>query len=63
MMLLMILGLIIYVIFWVLEFITPIALVYCLIVFPDNNLFWVWAILLVVWFVSRAIVYIVKEIR
>ena len=54
---LLLLGLIIWLLFILLEFIIPIVLICFIISQPYNHTFWIWAILLIIWFVARMAVY------
>ena len=59
----LLLGIIVFSIYILIEFAIPIILFYLLITHPYNITLWVWAILLIIWFVARMIVYVNKEIK
>jgi len=61
--LLLLLGAVIYAIYLIIEFAIPIALIYLILSHPHNTTIWVWAILLLVWFITRMTVYIIKEVK
>ena len=59
--LLVLLGIIVYLIYIVIEFAIPIVLIYLLIAHPHNSALWIWATLLIIWFIARMVIYIIKE--
>ena len=61
--LLILTGVVIYLLYLIIDFAIPIVLIYLLITHPYNITLWVWAILLIIWFVARMIVYVNKEIK
>ena len=61
--LLILVGIIVWLVCSLIEFIIPLVLIYLLITQPYNITFWVWAILLILWFVARLVVYVVKETK
>lgn len=61
--LLLLLGIIVYIIYLIIEFAIPVILVYLILSHPHNTTIWYWAILLLVWFIARMTVYIIKEVK
>ena len=59
--LLLLLGIVVYSIYLIIEFAIPIVLVYLLIAHPHNSVLWIWATLLIIWFIARMAVCIIKE--
>ena len=59
--LLLLLGIIIYVVYLVIEFAIPMALFYFIVSHPDKPYTWVLATLLIIWFIARMTIYIIKE--
>lgn len=59
--LLVLLGIVVYLIYLIIEFAIPIVLIYLLIAHPHNSALWIWATLLIIWFIARMAVYIIKE--
>lgn len=61
--LLLLLGAVVYAIYLIIEFAIPVILVYLIISHPHSTIIWIWAILLLVWFIARMTVYIIKEVK
>lgn len=57
---LMLLGAIIYSIYLIIEFSIPIVLFYLTLTHSPT---WVWATLLIIWFIARMTIYIIKETK
>lgn len=60
---LLLIGLVIWLLYVSIEFLIPCLLVYLIFTQPYNHIVWIWASLLVIWFVARMIVYINKETK
>lgn len=59
--LLLLLGIIIYIVYLAIEFAIPIALFYFIVSHPYKPYTWVLATLLIIWFIARMTIYIIKE--
>ena len=53
------LGIIVYGLYLLIEFAIPIGLIY--LCFSHQDLVWLWGTLLIIWFIGRMILYMIKE--
>jgi len=60
---LLLIGLVIWLLYVVIEFAIPMALFYFIVSHPYKPYIWILASLLIIWFVARMIVYINKETK
>lgn len=60
---LLLIGLIVWLLYVIIEFAIPVALFYFIVSNPDKPYIWILASLLIIWFVARMIVYINKETK
>ena len=63
MLILVILGILFYGFYLIIEFALPIFLLFMIVNHPQDTTVWTWIILLVLWFTARMIVYIIKETK
>ena len=60
---LLLLGIVIWIVYVLIEFAIPIILFYFLVSQPNSHYFWILAILLTIWFIARMTIYIIKETK
>lgn len=59
----LLLGVIVFTIYILIEFAIPIVLFYFLVSQPNGHYFWILAILLIIWFITRMTIYIIEETK